>query len=224
MEIKSATLKDAYLRAGLCGESNSGKTFSSLTVLKGLVGDLSRVVVIDTESRGNLYAKEFKGYKVLRLEAPFDPDKIVDALKMCAESKALGVVIDSGSDFWERTLAIHAQVAGTARNNFMAWAKVGPKWDAFKAAINNYPGHVISCWRTKDHIVQEGDKLKNIGKKVIGRGGMKGLKFEYQVIWNLGEDHKAMLVKDNTHQFGDWKESKLIDEGVGLKIKKWLVE
>jgi hypothetical protein len=172
MEIKSADLKGVSLRLAMCGESSTGKTFSSLELLSGLVSDISKVVIIDTESRANLYAKEFKGYRVLPISAPFEPLKCIEALKMCAESGVEAVVIDSVSDFWVETLAINSRAATAVRGNtFFAWGKMGHLWTDMLTAINIAPFHIVSCLRMKDHLIQkevDGKKeIVNIGKKAI---------------------------------------------------------
>lgn len=224
--ITEASLKNVYLRLAMCGESNSGKTFSSLTLLSGLVKDPSKIVIIDTESRANLYAKQFPGYKVLAVSAPFEPAKCIEALQECAKSGCEAVVIDSVSDFWGETLAMNARAAVAVRGNtFFAWGKMGHVWSDMLTAINAAPFHVVSAMRMKDHLVQETidgkQQIVNKGKKVVGRGGNKGVKYEYQIIFALDENHKASLVKDNSNELADWT-PKLIDASVGEKLKSWL--
>ena len=143
---------------------------------------------------------------------------------MCAREKVDGVVIDSTSDFWLKTLEDHTKVAASLKGNgFLAWAKIGPRWQALLSAVNNAPFHVVTCFRVKDHLVQRDGKIDNIGKKVIGRGGNKGVKHEYQIIFTLGDDHLATLVKDNSHQFSEWT-PQLITKEVGTKIRDWLAK
>lgn len=49
MKITTAQRKRAKIRLSIQGPSGSGKTFSSLLIAKGLVGDWSKICVIDTK-------------------------------------------------------------------------------------------------------------------------------------------------------------------------------
>jgi hypothetical protein len=89
-------------------------------------------------------------------------------------------------------------------------------------AINAAPFGIITTWKVKDVVsMVQGEAPK---KKVITRGGGKALKFDYHLVFNLNEKREAMVIKDNYDLFSDWKEPKMIDKEVGLKIAKWLKE
>ena len=103
------------------------------------------------------------------------------------------------------------------------WGKVGPRWDAFRNAVNNYPGNAFTSWRMKEKLTPINGKMINEGLKVIARGGAKGIKFDYQVAFVLNDKHEATVGKDNLHLFTDWKEPMVIDKEVGLKLKNWLL-
>lgn len=86
---------------GLFGKSGSGKTMSALLVARGLVGPSGRIGLVDTENgRGSLFADLIPGgYNVLNLDAPFSPDRYVEAIEV-AEQEADVLVIDSMSHEW----------------------------------------------------------------------------------------------------------------------------
>ena len=72
MKLKVAKREDVYLKLGLEAVSGGGKTFSSILLSKGLVGDLSKVCIIDTENgSSNLYSN-LGNYNVLELST-FSP-------------------------------------------------------------------------------------------------------------------------------------------------------
>ena len=50
LQLKKAERKKAKIRLGLSGPSGFGKTYSGLLIAKGLVGDWSKIALIDTEN------------------------------------------------------------------------------------------------------------------------------------------------------------------------------
>ena len=50
MKLQKATRKKVKLRLGISAVAGGGKTFSALKLAKGLVGNWSKIVVIDTEN------------------------------------------------------------------------------------------------------------------------------------------------------------------------------
>lgn len=88
------------LRLALSGVSGSGKTYSALLLAKGLGG---RIAVVDTErGSASLYADMpgIPDFDVLDLEAPFSPERYVEAIR-AAESAGYDVlIIDSMSHEW----------------------------------------------------------------------------------------------------------------------------
>lgn len=223
MEKRKASRENVLLRIANCGESNSGKTFSASLMAKVINGSMQGVTIIDTENRADLYSEEFPGADILRISPPFDPEKLIAALAKCAADKDKFVIVDSASDFWDRTLQIHSEMVGPNKNlSYYMWSKVTPRWDGLRAAITNAPFHIITCWRMKDKLVPKGDAMVNEGPRVVARGGNKGIKYDYQLAFIIDENHKAKIGKDNLNLFADWKEPRVIDESVALKIKNWI--
>ena len=222
MSLRKAAHDNVKLRIALCGESNSGKTFSALILAQAISGNLKKTAIIDTECRGDLYSKHFVGYGISDFVSPFTPELAIEKINECAKAGIENVIFDSASDVWEGTLQIHSDLVGTNyKSSWPMWGKVGPRWDAFRTAINNYPGNVFTTWRMKEKLTPINGKMVNEGLKVIARGGAKGIKFDYQVAFVLNDKHEAVIGKDNLHLFTDWKEPSVITEAVGLKIKDW---
>jgi hypothetical protein len=113
MKFAKATRKKCKMKLSLQGPSGSGKTYSALLLAKGITGNLSKVAVIDTENgSSNLYAK-LGAYSVLNLEAPFTPEKYIEAIKCAKEQGFECVIIDSLSHEWFGTggiLEIHSNM------------------------------------------------------------------------------------------------------------------
>src|SRR5436190_16795680 len=101
MEIHKATKSKSKLRVGIAGTSGSGKTYSALLLAKGLVGDWSKVCVVDTEAgSGDLY-EHLGDYQIITLTAPFTPERYLDAIHT-AEQAGMGcVIVDSVTHVWK---------------------------------------------------------------------------------------------------------------------------
>ena len=57
MKLQKATRKQVKLRLGMSGASGFGKTYSALLLAHGMIGDWSKIAVIDTENgSAELYA------------------------------------------------------------------------------------------------------------------------------------------------------------------------
>ena len=79
MEFKPAQRKRAKLRLAIAGPSGAGKSYSSLVVASG-IAPWSKIAVIDSENgSAELYA-HLGGYSVLTIEAPYDPQKYINAI------------------------------------------------------------------------------------------------------------------------------------------------
>ena len=208
-----------YSRIAAAGESDSGKTYSMTMLASEIVG-LDRTHILDTENRAKLYRSKFPGVKIIPMSPPFLTEKIGAILKSIPKGDLL--IIDSASLFWDQINIEAAELAPTLNNNTTrVWAKLTPKWDAFKLAIDSSQIHIITTWKMKDSVVHGKNELV---KKVVTRGGGKGLKFDYHLVFMMNEKRQALVMKDNYDLFSDWKEPKMITAEVGKKIAKWLKE
>lgn len=102
-EIRQASRQGVKPLIGVYGESGCGKTYSALLLARGIVGPKGKIVMIDSESgRGSLYADVLPGgYRTLGLEAPFSPDRYIQAIRAVEKDGAEIGIIDSASHEWE---------------------------------------------------------------------------------------------------------------------------
>src|SRR5215216_5505381 len=101
MQLRKATRKKAKIRLGLSAISGGGKTYSAILIAKGLCGDLSKVALIDTENgSADLYA-HLGEFNVLPLQAPFTPERYIQAIHECEKSGMEVIIIDSISHEWD---------------------------------------------------------------------------------------------------------------------------
>ncbi|MCC5613430.1 ATP-binding protein, partial [Nostoc sp. CHAB 5834] len=153
MQLRKAERRQIRIKMGLQGPSGSGKTTSALLIAYGLCRDYTKIAVIDTEARAaDLYA-HLGPYNVLPLDAPFTPERYIQAIHFCVEAGMEVVILDSISHEWEFILETHG---GTTGNSYTNWSKFTPRHNAFIQAILQSPCHIIATIRAKqDYILSE---------------------------------------------------------------------
>lgn len=221
LELRKATRKRAKLKLGVTGPSGSGKTYSSLLLAYGLVGDWNKVALIDSENgSGELYSS-LGEYNVVPMEAPYSPERYIEAIDACIVGGMEAVVIDSVSHEWDGTggcLEIYESLGG----RFQDWAKVTPRHRKFLQKILQSPVHVITTARKKQDYSM--DKNSD-GKAQVTKVGMKevqreGFEYELTINFDLSMRHLATCSKDRTGIFKDRPEF-IIDEKTGQELLKW---
>lgn len=223
-QIKKAERKQAKLRIGVSGPSGSGKTYSALLLARGLATDWSKVCLIDSENgSGELYS-DLGDYNVICLEAPYSPERYIEALKAAEDAGMEVIVIDSVSHEWEGKggcLEINEILAASKfkGNTWSAWSETTPRHQRFITAIVTSSCHVITTVRNKiDTVMGDDKKVKKVGTKEIQREG-----FEYELTVNFNidrETHRAMASKDRTNLF-ESRDPFLIDIKTGEEIAAW---
>lgn len=220
--IKKAERFKAKLRIGLFGASGSGKTTSALLLAQGLVGDLSKVVVIDTErGSADLYA-HLGDYSTLSLDPPYSPERYIQALQACQNAGFECIIIDSITHEWNGKggcLEIHENMTG---NSYTNWSKITPRHNAFIDAVLDSKAHVICCGRVKDDVVlntnDKGKQLpEKVGLKAITRDGFD---YEMTLCFDIDARHNATSSKDRTGLFNKIPEF-IITSETGEILKHW---
>lgn len=227
MQLRKATRQKAKIRLGLSAVAGGGKTYSALLIAKGMCGDWSKVALIDTENgSGDLYC-HLGEYNVLALQAPYAPEKYIEAIKACESAGMEVIIIDSITHEWDGKggcLEIVDQLTqgSTHKNSYIAWGKVTPRHQAFIDSILQSKCHVITTVRRKqDYEMTKGNdgkvKVEKAGLKEITREG-----FEYELTVNLELDHghHATASKDRTGLFSG-KPEFIPSEATGQMIMEW---
>ena len=221
LQLRKAQRKQAKLRIGLSAPSGFGKTYSALLLAYGITGDWSKIALIDTENgSGELYS-HLGDYNALPLEAPYSPERYIEAIKVCEQAGMEAIIIDSISHEWEGTggcLEIQEQLGG----KYQDWAKVTPRHKAFIDAILTSKCHVLTTVRRKQdyEMVKDGNKTSVVkaGLKEITRDG-----FEYELTLNLeiiNDKHLTKASKDRTGLFSG-KPEFVITVETGKQLKEW---
>ena len=222
MNLQKAQKQRVKLRIGISSPSGFGKTYSALLMAYGMTENWSKIAVIDTENgSANLYA-ELGEYNTLNLEAPYSPERYIEALKTCENASMEVIIIDSITHEWNGKggcLQIHEQLGG----RFQDWAKVTPRHQSFIDAILQSKCHVITTVRSK---VDYSMDLGSNGKTKVVKHGLKQITregFEYELTLSfelINDKHLAKVGKDRTGLFVD-KPEFLINKATGRKLINW---
>ena len=225
--LRKADRRQAKLRIGLFGPSGSGKTMSSLKIAHGIAA-WDKIAIIDTENgSADLYA-HVGPFNVITLQAPFTPERYIEALRACEDAGMEAVIIDSITHEWAGSggiLEIADQLGKDAKNSYMVWAKITPRHNKFIDAILASRCHVICCGRSKqDYAINQIEKNgktisvpEKLGLKAITR---EGFEYEMTVTFDIPISHLAVSTKDRTGLFQDKPEG-MLDEQAGVRLKEW---
>ncbi|GAA5091476.1 hypothetical protein GCM10023210_18900 [Chryseobacterium ginsengisoli] len=148
MKLKQSQRQQVKLRLGLSGASGFGKTKSALLLGYGMTQDWSKIAVIDTENSSASLYSDLGNYNVLDLQAPYSPERYIQAIELCEKSGIEVIIIDSASHEWNGTggcLDIHEKMGG----RFQDWANVTPRHQSFINKILQSTCHVITTTRRK---------------------------------------------------------------------------
>jgi hypothetical protein len=224
MQFQKAARKKSKLRLNISGPSGSGKTYSALLMAKGLVGDWSKIGVIDTENGSAALYDHLGPFNALDLSAPFSPERYISAIDAAISAGFECVIIDSSSHEWDGSGGCVESNEKLAQakykgNTWSAWNETTPRHDSFVNKILQSPIHVITCTRSKMETVMTDDrKVKKVGMKDIQRSGWE---YELTISLNLDRDtHTAIASKDRTELF-DKMQPFVITEATGELIRKW---
>lgn len=224
MEFKKATRKKVKLRLNLSSPAGAGKTMSALLMAKGLVGEWSKIGIIDTENESASLYTHLGDFQVLNLTPPFTPERYIEALNAGAAAGFECIILDSSSHEWNGLggcIDLNEKLAQSKYkgNTWSAWNEVTPRHDRFVQTLLQSPCHIITCTRSKMETVMTDDKkVKKLGMKDIQRDGWE---YELTVSLNIDRDtHTAIASKDRTELF-EGKEPFIITEQTGKLIKAW---
>ncbi len=222
MQLKQSKRSNVKLRIGISGPSGFGKTTSALLLAHGLTNDWSKIAVIDTENSSASLYSHLGNYNVLDLQAPFSPERYIEAIEVCEKAGIEVCILDSITHEWSGTggcLQIQEQLGG----RFQDWAKVTPRHQAFIDKILQSNCHIITTTRRKiDYSLDVGSngrtKVVKHGTKEITREG-----FEYELTVNfelINDKHLVKVSKDRTGLFNG-KPEFVISSATGKKLLQW---
>lgn len=199
--FQKAVKSQSKLRMSITGPSGSGKTYTSLAIATAL----GRVAMVDTENRSaSKYADEFD-FDVLEMDAPFHPDRFIEAIDTASKAGYDVVVIDSLSHAWNGAgglLEIVDQIGKRMKtsNTFAAWKDATPIQNRLVEAIVRAKIHIIAAMRSKQEYVIE--QVEKDGRTIsvprkVGTAPVQRDSFEYEfdIVGDMDMEHNLVIQK-----------------------------
>lgn len=240
MALKRAKRQKLRGAIALIGASGSGKTLGGLLLAYGMMQEKykdtdidpwEKIGLVDTEHERALVYEGMKHQNIkigqfwhYDLKAPYSVARYAQAFNELKEQGVEVIVVDSTSHAWEGEGGIldYQQMLG---GRFQDWNEANKK--AFAPLVSLFTGekhdlHVINTIRAKQEYAMQ---LSEMGKNEVVKLGVKpvqrdSFEYEFQVVFNVGMDHKATTSKDNSGLF-EGKTETLTPEH-GKKLYDWL--
>jgi DNA polymerase III delta prime subunit len=206
--FKKAVKHEAKLRLAIAGPSGSGKTYSALAIATALG---KKVAVVDTESGSASRYADIFDFDVMELEAPFSPQRYIDAINAARDAGYDVVVVDSLSHAWAGSggvLEIKDDFAKkTAYNDYTAWGPAGKVQGNFIEAMIRSGIHLIVTMRSKTKYVME-EYTKPDGKKAekpvkVGMAPVQrdDVEYEFDLFFEMDIENNAVVSKTRFPEF-----------------------
>jgi AAA domain len=165
------------LLLGVAGGTGSGKTFSALTLARG-ISNGQPFAGIDTENgRMSHYADLFPEAQVAQIGAPFRPEKYADAIEAADQAGYPVVVVDSASHEWYGDggcLDWHDELmAGDQKKNLSAWIEPKKSHKRMATRLLQLRAHVILCFRAEPKV--EAVKKPDGRIEIVPKASLTGL-------------------------------------------------
>jgi hypothetical protein len=225
MKIEKAIRKSLPAHICLYGESSSGKTFTALKLAHGLINQGERVCVIDTENhRASHYDVDFD-FDVINLEAPFSPEKFIEAINIIQNGGYKAIIIDSISHEWDSIGGVIHTAENSKDKGLLAWGPAKKAHKKLMDCILSSKAHVICCAKAKDKLKQvKNDQGKS---EIIPKGFLpiQEATFMYDMLLNIkmvkNGEFKIMKCPKNLDLKINEK-TKYLDESHGKRIAEWI--
>lgn len=202
MAIVRARRRRLKLRLGIAGPSKRGKTYSALSIGRGLIEALSemgelegngRILVVDTEhGKSDIYAlrddddddRSRFDFDLEEFTPPYAPEDYIRKLRLAERENYSVVIFDQISHEWTGqggSLQIHQSITKEKgiKTSYMNWGDVKSRHAAWIEAMLASPCHVICTMRAKvKHRVTKGGNgeaggIEKIGVKPIAEGNIE---------------------------------------------------
>ena len=223
VQFQKAEKAQSKLRLALFGPPGSGKTMTALRMATGMGG---KIALIDSEhATASKYSDRYT-FDVLNLQKK-NIAEYTEAIQAAGASGYNVLIIDSLSHAWQELVEDMEKLAKAKYNSntFRAWGEGTPSQRDFTETILTYPGHVIATMRSKiEYSIERDDK----GKTVIEKKGRapeqgKSIEYEFDLLMELTQTHRAFISKDRSGKYQD-KEYDQPGEALGKELAAWLSE
>lgn len=224
-EFRKAERKRGYAKVALIGASGSGKTWTGIEMLRGLVGENEPIAVADTENGSAEFYSQLTNFDICIIEPDYTIAKFQETVDSARENGYKGLLVDGLSSFWvgkggllDQKVALEKR----GRNSFTAWNDITPMYNQMVDTILNTKMHIVFTMRAKtDYSMITENGQTRVVKQGLAPIQRENLDFEFLVVFMLDQQHKASVSKDRTGLFAH---RGIFDVGkqTGIEIKNWL--
>ena len=123
MQLQTASRKQVKIKMNIASPSGFGKTYSALLLGYGITGNWEKIAVIDTENDSASLYSNLGPFKTIRLDAPFNPDRYIQAIDTCEKAGMELIIIDSITHIWKGTGGI-LEYQNSLGGRYQDWAKL----------------------------------------------------------------------------------------------------
>lgn len=224
-EFRRAERRRGYAKVALIGASGSGKTWSGIEMLRGLVGENEPIAVADTENGSAEFYSQLTPFDICIIEPDYTIAKFQETVDSAKENGYKGLLVDGLSSFWvgkggllDQKVALEKR----GRNSFTAWNDITPMYNQMVDTILNTKMHIVFTMRAKtDYSMITENGQTRVVKQGLAPVQRENLDFEFLIVFMLDQQHKASVSKDRTSIFAN---RGIFDIGrtTGIEIRNWL--
>ena len=221
MKLQTASPKKVKIKVNIASPSGFGKTYSALLLAYGITGDWEKIAVIDTENDSASLYSNLGPFKTLRLDAPFSPDRYIQAIDSCEKAGMELIIIDSITHVWKGQGGI-LEYQNALGGRYQDWAKATPLYQKWLNRIVQSHCHIITTNRKKQayNLITEGNRTK-VEKAGLDDEIREGYEYELTLAFEIINDkHMARASKDRTGLFVNLPEFVITPE-TGRMILNW---
>ena len=221
MQLQTASLKKVKIKMNIASPSGFGKTYRALLLAYGMTGNWEKIAVIDTENDSASLYSHLGPFKTLRLDAPYSPDRYIEAITACEKAGIELIIIDSITHVWKGPGGI-LEYQNSLGGRYQDWAKATPLYQKWLNRIIQSPCHIITTNRKKQgyNMITEGNRTK-VEKAGLDDEIRDGYEYELSLAFEIINDkHMARASKDRTGLFVNLPEFVITPE-TGKLILNW---
>jgi hypothetical protein len=221
MQLQTASRKKVKIKMNIASPSGFGKTYSALLLAYGITGNWEKIAVIDTENDSASLYSNLGPFKTLRLDAPYSPDRYIEAITACEKAQMEVIIIDSITHIWKGTGGI-LEYQNALGGRYQDWAKATPLYQKWLNKVLQSNCHIITTNRKKQayNLITEGNRTK-VEKAGLDDEIRDGYEYEMTLAFEIINDkHMARASKDRTGLFVNLPEFVITPE-TGRMILNW---
>jgi hypothetical protein len=221
MQLQTASRKQVKIKMNIASPSGFGKTYSALLLGYGITENWEKIAVIDTENDSASLYSNLGPFKTIRLDAPFSPDRYIQAINTCEKAGMELIIIDSITHIWKGTGGI-LEYQNSLGGRYQDWAKATPLYQKWLNRVLQSNCHIITTNRKKQayNMIIEGNRTK-VEKAGLDDEIRDGYEYEMTIAFEIINDkHMARTSKDRTGLFVNLPEFVITPE-TGKMILNW---